>query len=165
MNQLQTKHLLLLIGSNPLPNAVAAERLATPETEITLLHSKELFTVAQRLQNWIKRRNRCEPNLKEIDESDPVSIFQGTGDALKEVMSMSIGLHYTGGTKAMSVHTYQAVKHWVEVQRTQGRTVTPVFSYLNPRKLQIVIDPLDPQSGESTQWVPAGLEPELKLAD
>jgi Card1-like endonuclease family protein len=165
VNQYQTGHLFLLIGSNPLPNAVAAECLATPETTITLLHSKDSFDVAQGMQRWIKSINRREPRLVKINESDPSSIFRGVYGELDEVREESIGLHYTGGTKAMSVHAHRAVEFWSAAQQRQGRNVRPVFSYLNPRKLQMVIDPLDPQSGEDPEYLSVGLEVKLTLKD
>jgi Card1-like endonuclease family protein len=165
MNQYQTNHLLLLVGSNPLPNAVAGILLTTPESAISLLHSPRSFDVAQRLQNWLKMKGRREPRLREIDESDPASIFSGVRTELQSVGVSQIGLNYTGGTKAMSVHSYRAIEKYAQQKRSQGKEFDTTFSYLNPRKLELVIDPADPQSGESPRRLPAELEPKLTLTD
>jgi hypothetical protein len=165
MDQYQVKHLLLLVGSNPLPNAVAAMLLARSGTIITLVHSDDAFGVAQRIQAWWKDKGLPEPRLKKIAESEPGSIFRGVSDELKEVGAASVGLHYTGGTKAMSVHAYRAIEQWANQQQKQGQNIKPVFSYLNPRKLEMVFDPMDPASGEVGRIVPVSEKAMLSLDD
>jgi hypothetical protein len=49
--------------------------------------------------------------------------------------SDSLGLHYTGGTKAMSIHAYGAM---LSLDRSDV-----VFSYLDPRRLEVCIDRKD----------------------
>ena len=84
----------------------------------------------------------------EIDEADASSIFQGMDKALKENKgpSQSIGLHYTGGTKAMSTHAYRAVERWCNKNAPNAQLV---FSYLDARSLEVVFDPLNPKSDSS----------------
>lgn len=159
------RHLLQLVGSNPLPNAVAGILLTTSNTTITLLHSAGSFDVAVRLRTWLKKRGRKEPRLKQIDESDAAAIFSEVRSQLQAVAEREIGLNYTGGTKAMSVHSYRAIEEWGREQRGLGHNVTTVFSYLNARTLTLAIDPADPLSGESPRAIPAGLVPKLVLTD
>src|SRR5438067_1281339 len=114
INVPQVDHLILLVGGKPLPNAVAAKVLARPDTQISLLHSREGALIADRLNTWLTQhagRQRAEP--KEIREADPVSIINGTRERLAAGRGATIGLHYTGGTKAMSVHAYRAVEEWI----------------------------------------------------
>jgi hypothetical protein len=165
MSQYRTEHLLLLIGSNPLPNAVAGILLSGPENAISLLHSTGTFDVAMRLKKWLERKGRQVRPLRQIDESDPASIFSGVQVELQNVGVSQIGLNYTGGTKAMSVHAYRAIERWAQEKCSQRQEIKTTFSYLNPRKLELVIDPADPQSGESSRRIPAGLEPKLTLID
>jgi hypothetical protein len=47
----------------------------------------------------------------------------------------AVGLHYTGGTKAMAVHAYRAVEQWATQRGTQPR-----FSYLDARTHKIIFD-------------------------
>jgi hypothetical protein len=165
MNQYRTEHLLLLIGNNPLPNAVAGILLTAPENAISLLHSAGTFDVALRLRKWLEERGRKVRPLRQIDESDPASIFSQIQAELRDVVVSQIGLNYTGGTKAMSVHAYRAIERWAQQKRSHGQKVVTTFSYLNPRKLEMIIDPTDPQSGENSRRIAAGLEPELTLTD
>jgi hypothetical protein len=156
---------VLLIGSNPLPNAVAGRLLTTQGATITLLCSKDSFEVAERLQVWLGKHGLSPRHPKKIEESNPAAIFQGVLEELNCVKADRIGLNYTGGTKAMSVHAYHAVQHWAEKDRRGGRNVETVFSYLNPRKLEMVFDPADPVSGQQGCFEPVALEVKLTLTD
>jgi len=48
----------------------------------------------------------------------------------------TVGLHYTGGTKAMAVHAYRAVE-----RALAGKSPAPVFSYLDATTFELRIDP------------------------
>jgi len=130
----KVSHLVLLVGKNPLPNAVAGKLLVEPGGLITLVCSGDSSDVANRLNRWLKKEvDGVEVVQKEVQESDPMSIYEGVKSCLKRE---SIGLNYTGGTKMMSVHAYRAVEHWA------GKIgVAPVFSYLDARTLEMVFDP------------------------
>jgi len=160
INLPHSDHLFLLIGSNPLPNAVAGRLLGTQGGTITLIHSENSFQVAQRLQSWLIRQRFPNVRLKEVGESHPVSIAENVRAELQAINARHVGLHYTGGTKAMSVHAYRAVDQWV-----QGKGVKPVFSYLDARRLQMEFDPADPFSGEPGQGTYIGRAVELTLTD
>ncbi len=126
-------HLILLVGGNPLPNAVAGKLLARPGATITLLHSQETAVTAQRLANWLKQNVQ----FKQVNEASPQSIQSGIQAQLKSVKAERVGLHYTGGTKAMAVHAYRTVEKW---ERHQA---PPVYSYLDARTLSLIVDGVD----------------------
>jgi hypothetical protein len=161
-NKYKSEHLMLLVGSNPLPNAVAGRLLCKPEGKITLVHSKESKTVANSLNNWLTSYNLKINKLVEIeDEADPIYIFGSVQRLFNEYSSNSIGLHYTGGTKSMAVHAWQAAEQWSQEQQRPR----PIRSYLNPRSLEIVIDPDSPRSGQKAIRLQVGQELELTIED
>jgi len=152
-------HLILLVGGNPLPNAVAGKSLVALGGIITLVHSQETADVAQRLGNWL-RSQEFRVQFKQVEESNPVSIVRGVLERLKGIKDQRVGLNYTGGTKAMSVHAYRAVEQWAK-----ENGIAPVFSYLDARKLQMVFDPADVASGGHGHTEYVGRTVELKLKD
>lgn len=136
----QVDHLLLLVGSNPLPNAVAGSLMTKPGGTISLIFSAQSSGVARRLQQWLGGRG-FQVNLpREVGESDRVSILERVQTVLGSNLGDRVGLNYTGGTKAMSVHAYRGVEHWARDQG--GREV--IFSYLDARQLNMVVEPADP---------------------
>ncbi|HHY71578.1 MAG TPA: hypothetical protein GX519_08060 [Thermoanaerobacterales bacterium] len=140
----QTDYLLLLVGKNPLPNAVAGSLLAKPGGTILLFHSASTKPQAVALGKWYKKyfdNNISIFNL-EINEAKPLRIFQLVQEKLdrhaKEIDpsgKQTIGLNYTGGTKAMAVQAHRSVEKWA-----QGKRITPIFSYLDARTLTMVYD-------------------------
>ncbi len=148
----QSDHLMLLVGSNPLPNAVAGRLLTRPEGEITLFHTPDSATVAKNLRIWLESKGQnvsCQVEIQ--DESDPVEIYGRVISHLNSKMPVNTGLHYTGGTKAMAVHSWQAVEQWQWAVGSgqwaqKNRVNSTTRSYLNPRTLEIVIDPSDPRA-------------------
>lgn len=131
--EFKTDHLLLLVGANPLPNYVVAYLLARQDTTIHILHSVETKDVASTLDGAISRIfPDIEPYFWQIDTTDSAEIAQ----EVKKILAMvgprqSIGLHYTGGTKAMSVHTYRAIAN---------SRADAVFTYLDAQTLALRID-------------------------
>ncbi len=130
----RTDHLILLVGGNPLPNYVAARVLA--RQQITLVHSSSTEPIACRLRKAIEAA--CEGvqvDLCPVDESRAPSIYNGVRTKLQEHNLPTVGLHYTGGTKAMAVHAYRAIAEW---SKKEGATF--VASYLDARTQELVID-------------------------
>lgn len=124
----QTNHLFLLIGTNPLPNYVAARLLAKPDGRIYLVHSVETAGVANRLVAALGL-DRGNGIKIQVDDADAHNIFgKVKAHAPGE---QSVGLNYTGGTKAMAVHAYGAVR---------SVNSAAVFSYLEARTLEMLID-------------------------
>ena len=140
-------HLMLLVGGNPLPNAVAGRLLVAEKGTVSLVHSAKTARVARLLRQWLVQQQPApRVRFKEVDESDPVSILGGVRAELHAIKCASVGLHYTGGTKAMSVHAYRGMERWAGEQGAE-----PVFSYLDARTLELVFDPTAPESGQSTR--------------
>lgn len=139
----KSSHLILLVGSNPIPNAVAAKLLAQSDAKITLIYTSKLSKLAERLKTWVKKlSNDYQVQLQgPIDESSAEEIQKAIEKALesgkKENKNACISLHYTGGTKAMSVHAYRAIERWCE----ENHLPKPTCSYLDPRKLELIFDP------------------------
>lgn len=169
----QVKHLLLLVGGNPLPLAVAGRSLIASGGSVFLLHSKDTAPSAERLRDFLIRGpgDRAENaslvfsapdvvQMKQILPWDPRSIHQGVREILNGFSAGSVGLNYTGGTKAMAVHAYQAVHDWA---RKKG--VEAVFSYLDARTLCMRFDPPDPGSGQPCDSFPMGRSVQIRLND
>lgn len=154
----KTDYLFLLVGTNPLPNFVASILLAKTNGKIILLHSggqRGTGRIAENLKLVIKGRiPEVLVEMREIDEKDGDRIVKEVGFLLKDIDKYStIGLNYTGGTKAMSVHVYQAIKNKVE---------SAVFSYLDARTLSLLIDAID---GAPTKVIPVGQSCEVNLKE
>ncbi len=149
LSRYQVDHLLLLLGKNPLPNAVAGKLLVKPDGCITLFYTEETSRAIGRLKAFL---TGIEFNAHmKIKEADAHSIYERVYSALDGSEGKSVGLHYTGGTKAMSVHAYAAVRRWCD----DCVHLAPVFSYLDARKLEMVIDPDNPLS-DTPKSIPVG---------
>ncbi|MGB4303330.1 MAG: hypothetical protein ACOX69_08395 [Coriobacteriales bacterium] len=118
--------LVLLIGTNPLPNYVVAKffHLTNKNLQrIWLIHSEETKfsqgtgryaeNIENVLRNEFKKSNiqylkEALPDVSQASEiaSEVKKLFSG-----KEAQIRSLHLNYTGGTKAMSVHVYQALNN------------------------------------------------------
>jgi hypothetical protein len=164
----QVDHLLLLVGGNPLPNAVAGKLLVSPGGTISLIHSdgpQGSFPVAERLKSWFTDQGIRAVRLKGVGESNPSSIFGGVLSELAEIKGQRIGLNYTGGTKAMSVHSYRAVEDWYKECCNRGQRKEVFFSYLDARNLEMVFDPPDSLNGAGVIGEKVILEVILSLED
>lgn len=140
----QVDHLLLLVGSNPLPNAVAGKLLTTTADTITLIHSADGLLLAQRLKSWFLDEGYSDTNIgfKQVEESDAASVYQGVSRVLDaferdhgNASKARLGLNYTGGTKVMAVQTYRALENWARFHSREA-----VFSYLDARTLKMRIE-------------------------
>jgi len=173
----QADEQFLLVGGNPVPCAVAGRLLTAPQGRITLVCTRKTRQtggtrpVADRLKTWLETKGAstdpaqglfCHEPL-EITESDSVEnsrAIRGWLDRLyKERPFRSLGLNYTGGTKAMSVHAYRTLEEWA-----RDRTVALVFSYLDARALAVVFDP-PPGSPDNSLTVPVPTDFDLGLED
>jgi hypothetical protein len=158
----KAKHLVLLVGSNPLPNAVASQLLVEAGGVVSLVHSQGTARIANNLKNWIEARRGSENlqiYLKQVDESTPFSIYDGVKQILNKVNHSSVGLNYTGGTKVMSVHAYRAVQEWAEEKEASS-----VFSYLDARTLKMMFEDSEMEM-RPEQRIPVGLAVQLTIDD
>lgn len=133
LDKYQVDHLFLLIGTNPLPNYVAAKLLARdPQTTtVWLLHSRGTTAARDALQRELKRDGFQSVQSVEVEEANGAHIRSEVKQRA-EGLSGLIGLSYTGGTKAMAVHTYQALS------TISGLHVQ--YSYLDARSLDLQIE-------------------------
>jgi hypothetical protein len=142
LEQYRADALLLLVGENPLPNLVAARLLAKPKATIGLVYSSGL----NHLKTALMRKLRAEGYaVKEINvvESSPQQIYEAVRAWVRPLAGRAdvvIGLHYTGGTKAMSVHAYRGVEEvCTQALRESARGQQIYFSYLDPRSISLEI--------------------------
>ena len=153
----QTKVLFLLVGSNPLPNYVAARLLARENGTVVLLNSEKTSQVAERLKRQLAaERSDLSFQLYTVPESDGPSIARKVDEAARQFERfyphMTIGLNYTGGTKPMAAYSYQILSKMFP----RG-----VYSYLDARTLSMVLDP----GGETMQRIRVESKVALKLKD
>ncbi|MCL1473242.1 Card1-like endonuclease domain-containing protein [Argonema antarcticum] len=145
----QVDHLFLLIGENPLPNYVAARTLLQVGGKVYLVDTTGTNPTepgkegpSQRLREILGLSEQDRVPLED-NESDAYEIKKTITAKVKEIQEKDkqdypgetkrFGLNYTGGTKAMAVHVYQAL---LELKLSPE----PVFSYLDPRSLKMRID-------------------------
>ncbi|CAG0979978.1 hypothetical protein ANRL3_02071 [Anaerolineae bacterium] len=137
--KLQSDHLVLLVGTNPLPNLVTTRLLAKPHARIILLYSNGLEgepstkDLAENLETALKGwQVQPEPIASSDNQDIETRVAEILGGIDKDAR---VGMNYTGGTKPMSLHTYRAL------QSRQSQFTNPfVFSYLDPRQLALRID-------------------------
>lgn len=133
----QVDHLFLLIGENPLPNYVAAKTLLTSVGKPYLVYTKHTENAANRLRDILRLTENEKVPLEE-NESNAFEIKKRIKEKVEELQKKypeqkRFGLNYTGGTKTMAVHAYQVLLNL-------KLSPEPVFSYLDPRILKILID-------------------------
>jgi len=135
-DEFRTDHLLLLIGANPLPNYVAARLLAKPKSTIHLLGTGATGNFAKAVAYLVQKYHATIKTLFwEIDTVNGAKIRQQVQTIIKQVeRTATVGLHYTGGTKVMAIHTYRTV--------AEARTDT-IFSYLDAQTLTMRIEYAD----------------------
>lgn len=143
----QVDHLLLLVGSNPVPNVVAGKQLTTTAGSITLIHSADGLDLAQRLKSWFVHAGYSDKNIgfTQVEESNATLVYERVHEVLEQrendfsnankARMARVGLNYTGGTKVMSVHAYRALENWAK-----SRDREAIFSYLDARTLQMRFD-------------------------
>jgi len=121
------KQLLLLVGSNPLPNFLAA-LILKPES-ICLFFSLETEPVKNQLRKFLTAKVGkvvlCEKFIQ--DATDPSKVREAFGTIFSDTH-----LHYTGGTKIMAAHARMAF-------RDSGGT-NKQASYLDERKSVLRFD-------------------------
>jgi hypothetical protein len=142
------EHLILLMGTNPLPNFIVAEYYLQNNPalkNIWLVHSEKTnsqegtYTYAENLVNALKLRH---PHKSISFNFIPLSDISNAGKILSDVKKLliaglkensSVHLNYTGGTKVMGTHVYLALKQ-------EEKRLSKSFSYLDARTFRIVND-------------------------
>jgi len=136
LNDYRADHLFILIGTNPLPNYVAAKLLwrkaEKPEkSKLYFVYSRATDSARQALQSALGYEHE-DPYIKniEVEEANPTNVANKIADYATDLVG-SVGLNYTGGTKVMAVHAYMALQklHKLKV----------CYSYLDARTLRMII--------------------------
>lgn len=131
--QQRSDHLLLLVGTNPLPNWVAARLLLKPGGCVHLFYTSGVSKQMERLRDVLKEDGISVSSFETAD-SDDAQIFENVctrAESLKKETGKVIGLNYTGGTKMMSVHAHRAL-HSLNLNQS--------LSYLDARTLSLKFD-------------------------
>lgn len=101
----QRNHLFILVGGNPLPCYIAGKMLVKPGSTLHLVYSTKTKEYANALSTAL---GNCSFVSLGNTERNPDKIYKQVHDAAQDLQG-TIGLHYTGGTKVMSVHSYRAI--------------------------------------------------------
>lgn len=136
--ELRSEHLFLLVGTNPLPDWVAAKLLLRERGHLYLVHSTTTSRVADLIATFALDNKWPVPIAEPIfvsvpDEHDALAVSQAVGKHLDSIKCASVGLNYTGGTKVMAVHSYNELN-----RRCSGKAV---FSYLEAADFMMHIEP------------------------
>lgn len=133
-------HLILLVGTNPLPNYITTEYLLqenqtnTKSPVVHLIHSYQTEEIAEQLE----RKIHDLPNFANIsfefiklnDPYNPYKVRQTIDNALGK-MKGNVHLNHTGGTKSMAVECALLATDTFSQNLTR--------SYLNPRTFRLDI--------------------------
>ena len=162
----RTDHLILLVGGNVLPNAVVASLLAESKTIISLIKTIDTDRTARRLITWLGERKinnkiTLSSDVKEADAGSIAMEVIARLEAVPAVPEGTVGLNYTGGTKAMAAQAHRAVSEWWRTNRI-GQPL-PVFTYLDARNLKLCRDPDDPATGASSHNEPVHFDPLARM--
>ena len=143
-SQYFTDNLFVLVGTNPLPNFVAARLLLKPGGKVYLVHSDVTDDTAKRLITLLGRDDIGRTQRILVRSGDPDMIYTEVKRAASNAIGQgSVGLNYTGGTKPMAVHAHRAVEEAVQEVCTGA-----IFSYLDANDLNMVIDPIGTARGQ-----------------
>ncbi len=148
MSNFDFTDLILLVGTNPLPNYVVGKWFLKQKKEgncavekIWLLYTSKTEKYAENLKTEFKKENITVETNKLRDEASGFKIRRDFTDlVLKNLQNKSVHLNYTGGTKSMSVHTYiSLLKQSIESSENEFN-IQASYSYLNARGFNLMSD-------------------------
>src|SRR5947209_5626131 len=108
LSKYKVDHLLLLVGSNPVPNVVAGKLLTVPGgtislnttataqaddagklltapgSTITLIHSKDGSDLAQRLGKWFRSKGYTDIRFAEVKKSNAAYVHKEVSKKIEE---------------------------------------------------------------------------------
>lgn len=138
-------NLVLIVGSNPLPNYLAAQLIEWDRA--ALYYTSETEQVKDRLvealgRRWPERRLSCR-GISDSTRAEAVH------NAWREAETGDVKLHYTGGTKSMAVHLHE------EWRASGGKTENA--SYIDDSKSLLRFD-----DGRDVELDEVGIELDLE---
>lgn len=164
-------NLVLLVGTNPLPNYVVAKYFLKNNQKlkrIWLVHSEKRDDIRQKGTKWLAdnikevltnefqgkaKFNYCVlrnvSSAKEIENNIKEKLMQKLGN------ESSVHLNYTGGTKVMSVHIHRVLK-----EKLKDKIF---FSYLDARTFCLKDDEKGTITGDLRKEIDISLENLMKL--
>ncbi|MEB3313068.1 MAG: hypothetical protein VKL98_02870 [Cyanobacteriota bacterium] len=129
----ESDHLFLLMGGNPLPNAVAALTLLRPGGMAHIIHTDQTQVQAQNLGRLLAGEAgfHTAPLINLGTAQAAAAVIRGQVQQRAVGLQGQVGMNYTGGTKPMAVHAYRALA-----------AVCPgaIFSYLDSNTAKITLD-------------------------
>ncbi|MCB9139706.1 MAG: hypothetical protein H6642_15295 [Caldilineaceae bacterium] len=149
-SEFQKEHLFLLVGKNPLPNAVAIDALRPENGTVYFVCTAKTLPIAEKLIRFSGLNEGRNAQLVPINDESGIQI----ADEVKRYATgkSSLGLNYTGGTKHMVLHAFQGIQQAAEAYHNQ-----PVLSYLDARTLKMRVERLGSPSNSYTVTTVSGL--------
>ncbi len=140
----KVNHLLVIVGRNPMPDALAAPLRVADYGKISIMCRSEDQTVARKLSYMYKKSGIESAVLECVDESDQFSITGATKNAfIREQVETIRGIFYTEGAPVSLVtHAYKAmceIKYRGQLSDFQ-REGANQLSYLSSDKMSMVIE-------------------------
>lgn len=145
-NKYNFENLVLLVGTNPLPNYVVGKYFL-----ITNPHLKKIWLVYSEKKNDFGTKEIAEKiekvfNKKDLIEFCPLEKISDARDINRNVESnilerlvkmdhKTVHLNYTGGTKAMAVHVYRTIEKYEKISNSEKS-----YSYLDARGFVLTDD-------------------------
>jgi len=131
-------HLILLIGTNPLPNYVVARYFLEKLKTISLVYTEQTAGIAQHLIELLQKEKPAL-HFNYCDLTAPGDADQIRHEIRKKIplkFGEPFHLNYTGGTKNMSVQSYLALF----VAYADIKTGNSSFSYLDAEDFTLKYD-------------------------
>jgi hypothetical protein len=172
MNTIPFERLILLIGTNPLPNFVIAEyflRNSDSLREIVLIYSEKTIYqrgtkfYAESLQRLLESHHK-DKGLKFFlillsNISSAEEIERNLNKSFLNLdVNKSVHLNYTGGTKVMGIHVYR----WLN-NKVDSKDIGTSFSYLDARTFQIMNDEYGSVTGDLRKEVKLNIQELISL--
>nr|8Q44_A Chain A, DUF1887 family protein [Thermoanaerobacter brockii subsp. finnii Ako-1]8Q44_B Chain B, DUF1887 family protein [Thermoanaerobacter brockii subsp. finnii Ako-1] len=136
------KVLVLIVGTNPLPNYVVGSHLKEKYDKFVLIYSEKndkinqnsTYDYAKKLKEHLNLNDKCI-FLPLSDVSNSEKIINDLREKFPSEDFVEVHLNYTGGTKTMVVHIYNFLK-----EKFKNNKIKFEGSYLDARDYKLVYD-------------------------
>lgn len=135
ISQYKVDHLFLLVGTNPLPNYVAACLLIKDRQQscIFFVFSDGTSEPCTALKEVLRKYGFENFTDVKVEEANAINIRNQIEQHARDLKGL-VGINYTGGTKVMAVHAYQVFD---ELSKLDGCNLNVQYSYLDARTLSM----------------------------